>query len=238
MSASLSDIAGMIDHALLHPSLTDAELAEGCQVARRNGVAAVCIKPYAVSRAREALDGSDVNVCTVIGFPHGSNRTEMKCRETELAIQDGAVEIDMVVNVGKVLSQDWKYVETEIQSVQRTAWEGDALLKVILETDFLPQDELKVELCRICSRVGVAFVKTSTGFGFVKQASGWYSSAGATEHDVALLRKACASAVQIKASGGIRDLDCLLRMRALGATRIGTTATETILAEARKRGYP
>jgi deoxyribose-phosphate aldolase len=237
MKPSLEEIAKCIDHAVLQPTLTDKELREGCQVALRSKTATVCIKPYAVAMASEILRGSDVRVCTVVGFPHGISRMEIKDREAELAWQDGATEIDMVVNVGKVISEDWKYVEEEIRLLQETVTKRKSLLKVIFETDFLPQDALKIRLCEICSHIGVAFVKTSTGFGFVKQANGMYAYTGATEHDITLMRKACASAVQIKASGGIRTLDDVLKMRGWGATRIGATATEAILAEARKRGY-
>jgi deoxyribose-phosphate aldolase len=236
-SLNLSSIAKMIDHSLLHPTLTDAELAAGCELARRLDVAAVCIKPYAVPLARDLLDGSDVLVCTVVGFPHGNSRAEVKLREAELALADGAAELDMVVNVGKVLGQDWSYVAEEVRRLNELAVAHGALLKVIFENDYLPDDASKVRLCQVCNDCGVAFVKTSTGYGFVKQPSGQYGYAGATDHDLALMRRECRPSIQVKAAGGVRTLDDLLRVRALGVTRVGATATEAILDEARRRGY-
>jgi deoxyribose-phosphate aldolase len=237
MTESLRDLAKMIDHSLLHPTMTDAELSDGCRLALRHDVAAVCIKPYAVRLAREILDGSDVLVGGVVGFPHGSSHTEIKLREAELSLDDGAAELDMVVNVGKVLSRDWEYVAGEIRQVNALAVSRGAILKVIFENDYLPSDEYKVELCHICSRTPVAFVKTSTGYGFVKQPGGQYAYAGATDHDLALMRRESAPSVQIKAAGGVRTLDDLLRVRALGVTRVGATATEAILNEAKVRGW-
>jgi deoxyribose-phosphate aldolase len=237
MNPTRAEIAKWIDHAVLQPTLTDEELRAGCQVALRNHVATVCIKPYAVPLASEILQGSDVRVCTVVGFPHGGSRIDIKAREAEAAMQDGATEIDMVVNVGKALGGDWKYLEEEIGYLQKAVIGQGGLLKVIFETDYLVRDADKIRLCEICSRAGVAFVKTSTGFGFVKRADGAYAYTGATEHDVVLLRRTCSPTVQVKASGGIRTLDDVLRLRACGAARIGATATEAILAEATARGY-
>ena len=234
---TLKSIAKMIDHSLLHPTMTDEELIEGCKIAVKHDVASVCIKPYAVTLARDLLAGSDVEVGTVIGFPHGNSRTNLKVREAELALEDGATEIDMVVNIGKVLSQDWDYVKAEIRAVNEVVTSNGAILKVIFENDFLPEDRYKIRLCEICSQVGVAFVKTSSGYGFVKQPNGMYAYQGATDHDLALMRQHSAPEVQVKAAGGVRTLDDVLRVRALGVTRIGATATETILAEARQRGF-
>jgi deoxyribose-phosphate aldolase len=233
---SISSIAKMIDHSLLHPTLTDEELRKGCELAKRLEVASVCIKPYAVPLAKSLLAGSDVAVGTVVGFPHGNSHTAIKAQEAERACADGAIELDMVVNVGKVLSRDWDYVEREIQTIVKVAHQHGAILKVIFENDFLVQDEFKIKLCEICSRAAADFVKTSTGFGFVKRSDGSYSYEGATEQDCSLMRSACPQTVQIKAAGGIRSLDELLRFRSLGVTRIGATATETILREARSRG--
>ncbi len=235
---TIHSLARMIDHSLLHPTFTDEELTEGCRLARRYGVAAACIKPYAVGLAADVLHGSDVAVCAVIGFPHGNSRTDVKVFETERAIADGAAEIDMVVNVGKVLGREWEYVSEEIGAVNRACTGQGAILKVIFENDYLPADEFKIRLCEICSRQQVAFVKTSTGYGFVKQPGGGYNYAGATDHDLALMRQHCDPRVGIKAAGGVRTLDDLLRVKALGVTRVGATAPETILAEARKRGFP
>jgi deoxyribose-phosphate aldolase len=237
MAESLHSIAKMIDHSLLHPTLTDQELTEGCKLALRLDVASVCIKPYAVPLAKDLLAGAEVKVGAVVGFPHGSNRVEVKLREAELALADGAAELDMVVNIGKVRSQDWTYVTNEVRALNDLAVRNGAILKVIFETDFLTDATLKSRLCMICNANRVAFAKTSTGYGFVKQENGMYSYAGATDSDVALMRKECISSIQIKAAGGIRTLDDLLRVRALGATRVGATATEAILAQARERGY-
>ncbi|RPI44037.1 MAG: deoxyribose-phosphate aldolase [Bacteroidetes bacterium] len=223
------EIAKMIDHSLLHPTMDDRTLREGIELARKYHVASVCIKPYAVKLAAEMLEGSDVMVCTVVGFPHGNSRVDVKVFETERAIADGAVEIDMVVNTGKVLSGDWEYVTGEIRAVKEVTGKHGAALKVIFENDFLPEDEYKVRLCRICSELKVEFVKTSTGYGFVKQADGSYNYKGATDHDLALMRSHSSPGVQVKAAGGVRTLEDTLRVRELGVTRIGATATESII---------
>ncbi len=234
---TLLSLSKMIDHSLLHPTMTDFELIDGCKLAVQYHVATVCIKPYSVILAGEHTAGSDVNVCSVIGFPHGSSKPNVKIFETEQAIEDGVMEIDMVVNVGKVLSKDWAYVSGEIKAVNQACLSRGAILKVIFENDFLPADEDKIRLCEICSEAEVAFVKTSTGYGFTKQAGGGYNYAGATDHDLTLMRKYCAPSVQIKAAGGVRTLDDLLHVKSLGVTRIGATATKSILTEAMKRGY-
>ena len=233
--SKVKEIAKMIDHSLLQPGLTDAEMREGCRLARKYGAASVCIKPYAVRLAVEELQGSDVLTGTVIGFPHGNSDIDVKVSETALACRDGAVEIDMVVNIGKVLGEDWDYVEKEIKAVLDTCRRYNAALKVIFENDFLPEDKFKIRLCRICSHLKVDFVKTSTGYGMVKGADGKYSYDGATEHDLKLMRKYASPEVQVKAAGGIRTLDDLLKFRELGVTRIGATATVAILEAAKKR---
>lgn len=233
---TLNDLASMIDHALLHPAMTDDEILAGCDTARRYGVATVCVKPYAVRMCCEALADSAVGVCSVIGFPHGNSATAIKVAETEQAIRDGAVEIDMVINIGKALGGSWEYVAAEIDAVNQACVRGSALLKVIFETDYL-QDEHIIRLCQICSDAKAAFVKTSTGFGFTKQPNGDYNYRGATEHNLKLMRAHCAPAVQCKASGGVRTLDQLLAVRALGCTRCGATATQAMLEEAKQRGY-
>ncbi|MCX7847982.1 MAG: deoxyribose-phosphate aldolase [bacterium] len=232
----LRDLAKMIDHSLLHPTLTDKELERGCEICLRYNVATACVKPYAVRMAAELLRGSEVGVCAVAGFPHGSSTIVMKQREIEEEIRDGAVEIDVVVNIGKVLGGDWGYVEHEIAAVNATTVGGGAILKVIFENDYLC-DEHIMRLCEICTDVGVAFVKTSTGYGFVRQANGMYSYRGATDHHLKLMREHCGPHVQIKSAGGIRTLDDLLRVRSLGVTRSGATATVEILEEAKRRGY-
>jgi deoxyribose-phosphate aldolase len=237
MSESLIAIAKMIDHSLLHPTFSDKELEQGCRLALKYQVASACIKPYAVSMAQTILAGSDVAVCAVIGFPHGNNNMDVKVKETLQAISDGATEIDMVINIGKALSQDWNYLSREINAINNACVTNSALLKVIFETDYLTDDAIKTRLCHICNQASVAFVKTSTGYGFVKQPNGMYSYTGATDHDLTLMRRECVPSVQVKASGGVRTLDDLLRVRALGVTRVGATATEAILAEAKKRGF-
>lgn len=233
---SLRSLSKMIDHSLLHPMLTDAGIVEGCRLSRRYDVATACVKPYAVSLAGSILEGSGVGVCAVVAFPHGSATTSMKIRESEEAIANGASEIDMVVNVGKVLGSDWDYVSQEIHAVNRVVVGQQALVKVIFENDYL-EDSHIVRLCQICSDHNVAFVKTSTGYGFVRQANGMYTYAGATDHHLCLMRSNSAPHVAIKAAGGVRTLDDLLRVRSLGVSRIGATATKDILEDARKRGF-
>ncbi len=235
MNYTLPELAKMIDHSLLHPTMNDAELDKGCEIAVAYNVATVCVKPYYVKRAAELLKGSDVLVCSVIGFPHGNSTTKIKVLETRQACLDGATEIDMVVNCGKVLSEDWRSVKSDIYAVNKECLKHGAILKVIFENDFLPKNSYKVKLCKICSAIGVAFVKTSTGYGYVKQPSGDYNYKGATLADVDLMRKYSDSKVQIKGAGGIRTLDDLLLVREHGCTRIGATATVIMLEEAKKR---
>ena len=242
MKYTYSDLAKMIDHSLLHPTMTDQELEDGCRLAARYQVASVCIKPYAVKRAAELLRGSGVFVGAVIGFPHGNSATESKRYETELACRDGAVEIDMVVNLGKALSGAWDYVETDIRAVCDEAHRHGAKVKVIFENDYLAKggagldsDSFKKRLCEISERAGADWVKTSSGYGFVKQADGSYNYKGATEHDLALMRASVSERVQVKAAGGVRDLDGLIRVRDLGASRCGATATAAMLDEYRRR---
>ncbi len=231
----VKELAKMIDHSLLNPVMTDEEMKKGCDIAKKYDVASVCIKPYAVKMAAKWLKGTDVKVGTVIGFPHGNSSMEIKAAETLQAIRDGAEEIDMVVNVGKVLQEDWAYVEQEIRLISETCHTHGAIIKVIFENDFLPDDHFKIRLCEICTREKADFVKTSTGFGFVKDKDGYYSYQGATEHDLKLMRKHSGKHVQVKAAGGIRTLDGLLMVKSTGATRCGATATVQILEEARKR---
>ena len=226
---TVTAIAKMIDHALLHPTLTDVDLENGCALAKAYGVASVCIKPYAIHKASQWLDGSGVKVGTVVGFPHGSNSIKMKMEETEQCCRAGAVEIDLVVNIGKVLSEDWTYVEKEIRAVYAIVKKNNGLIKVIFENDFLPSDLFKIKLCEICNDIGVDFIKTSTGFGMVKDHDGKYGYRGATEHDLSLMKKHALDLVELKASGGIRTIEELLMARSLGATRIGTSSTKAIL---------
>jgi deoxyribose-phosphate aldolase len=225
---TITDLSKMIDHSLLNPVMTDTELEAGCKVAKLYDCASVCIKPDWVGRAAEWLEGSTVKVGTVIGFPHGSNKTTIKAAEARAAMTDGAVELDMVVNIGKVLSGDWGSVRSDIQTLHDACKSGRSILKVIFENCFL-KDEHKRTLCKICGEIGVEFVKTSTGYG----------SGGATDEDLKLMRECSPAKVQVKAAGGVRTLDRLLAVRAMGVTRVGATATAVILDEARKRmGLP
>jgi len=235
LKVSLKDLAKMIDHSLLHPTMTDDDIRKGCEIARKYDVATACIKPYSIALAKKILDGSSVAVCPVIGFPHGNSSTAIKVKEAEAAAKEGGAEIDMVVNIGKALGGDWAYVQNEIAAINTVVVANGAILKVIFENDYL-QDPAIIKLCEICSEIGVAFVKTSTGYGFVKQPNGMYSYKGATLDHLRLMRQHSAPSVQIKAAGGVRTLDDLLLVRSLGVTRIGATATQAILDEAAKRG--
>jgi deoxyribose-phosphate aldolase len=217
-------IAKMLDHSLLQPVLTDEDMEKGCLLARECGVASVCIKPYYLRRAAEILKGSDVLPSTVIGFPHGGHLTKIKAAEAEAALDDGGKELDMVVNVGKVLSGDWEYVRADVAAVVQAAHKRGAIVKVIFENCFL-QDAHKEMLCRICGEVNADFVKTSTGYG----------DGGATDADLALMRRCSPPHVQVKAAGGVRTFDRLLAVRALGVTRVGATASKAILDEAQQR---
>ncbi len=232
---TLRDLAKMIDHSLLHPTMTDEEIRKGCELSRKYDVATACVKPYAIPLAKEILAGSDVGVCPVIGFPHGNSATAINAREADAAARAGGSEIDMVVNIGKVLGGDWAYVTAEIKAINDAVVAAGGLLKVIFENDYL-QDAHIIKLCEVCSTLGVAFVKTSTGYGFVRQENGMYSYKGATAAHLQLMRQHCAPSVQIKAAGGVRTLDDLLLVRSLGVTRVGATATQTILEDAKKRG--
>ena len=219
-----ADLAKMLDHSLLQQTLTDAELEQGCQLAREYDVASVCIKPYFVKQATTLLAGSTVAVGTTIGFPHGGHVTAIKVAESQRAVQDGARELDMVVNIGKVLSKDWSYVAADIGAVVDVAHRNQALVKVIFENCFLA-DEHKEQLCRICGEVGADFVKTSTGYG----------TEGAKDEDLKLMRRCSPPRVQVKAAGGERSFERLLAVRALGVTRVGATATKAILDECRAK---
>ncbi|ARK13715.2 deoxyribose-phosphate aldolase [Fibrella sp. ES10-3-2-2] len=231
----IHELAKMIDHALLHPTLTDTELRDGCALALHYNVASVCIKPYAVPLATELLAGSGVLVGTVIGFPAGASTTAVKVAETMQACHNGAVEIDMVVNIGKVLSTDYGYVRDEINAVHDTCRAHGAILKVIFENDYLPDASYIIRLCELCTEVGVEFIKTSTGFGFVKGSDGKFSYEGATIPHLQLMLDHVGPGVQVKASGGVRTLEGLLQVKAMGVSRLGTSATAAIMQEAYHR---
>ncbi len=216
-------VAKTIDHSLLRPELTDDELRAGCELARRYGVASVCIKPSGVPLAADLLRGSDVHVGTVVGFPHGSSTTQTKVFEARRALEDGAVELDMVINIGWLRSGLDERVRDDIAAVVTEAG-GRALVKVILENAYLT-DEEKRRGCRLAEAAGADFVKTSTGF----------APSGATLDDLRLMRAAVSPRVQVKAAGGVRTLDALLDVLNTGTTRIGATATSTILDTFRER---
>ncbi|TWU48089.1 deoxyribose-phosphate aldolase [Rubripirellula reticaptiva] len=222
------DVAKMIDHSLLNPTLSVADLEAGIELAIAYDVASVCIMPYHMKRCTEMLAGSTVKPSTTIGFPHGGNTTAIKRAEAEQAVADGCQELDMVVNISKVLSSDWDYVQADIAAVIEVAHAAGRKVKVIFENCYLNDDQ-KIKLCEICTALGAEWVKTSTGYG----------TGGATHDDLKLMRKHAGDDVQVKAAGGVRDLDALLAVREIGVTRCGASRTAEMLGEARKRlGLP
>ena len=223
-SYTYSDVATMIDHSLLNPTLTSADLEAGCRLARAYEVASVCIMPFALKRCVELLAGSTVKSSTTIGFPHGANTTAIKLAETLQALQDGGEELDMVVNISQVLSGNWDSVRADIRAVTEATHAVGQRVKVIFENCYLNNTQ-KIRLCEICGELGVDWVKTSTGYG----------SGGATMEDLALMRKHSPANVQVKAAGGVRDLDTLLKIRELGVSRCGASRTQEILDEANRR---
>jgi deoxyribose-phosphate aldolase len=218
------DIAKMIDHSLLNPTLTTQELEDGCTLAVRYNVASVCILPYALARCAELLSGTTVNASTTIGFPHGGHTTAIKLAESRQALKDGGQELDAVINISKARSGDWIYVRNELAALTDTIHAGGAKIKVIFENSYL-DDAAKIRLCEICAEIGADWVKTSTG----------YAPTGATLPDLELMRKHSPPQVQVKAAGGIRDLDALLTVRDIGVSRVGATRTESMLEDCRTR---
>ena len=217
-------VAMLIDHAVLGPDQNSADLEEGCRLALEVGAASVCCKPGWLRRCAELLDGSSVLPSTVIGFPHGGQPVAVKVAEARQAIFDGGIELDMVVNIGRVRDEAWDVVTDEIRQVLAATREGGGQLKVIFENCYL-DDDRKRRLCRICSELAVDFVKTSTGFG----------PGGATVEDIRLMRAECPGSIGVKAAGGIRDLDTLVAMVEAGATRIGASRTVELVAAAHQR---
>jgi deoxyribose-phosphate aldolase len=217
-------IAKMIDHSLLNPYLTTIELEEGCALALRYDVASVCILPYSLTRCAELLAGSTVNPSTTIGFPHGGHTTNIKIAEARQALKDGGRELDAVINISKARSADWKYIQDELLALTEITHDGGAKIKIIFENAYL-DDAAKIRLCEICGEIGVDWVKTSTG----------YAPTGATLPDLELMRKHSPASVQVKAAGGVRDLDTLLAVRAIGVSRAGATRTQAILEDCRAR---
>ena len=224
MSFTYQDIAKMIDHSLLNPSLTVEQLEAGCRLALEYDTASVCILPYYLKRCAEILCDSNVRASTTIGFPHGCHTTAVKLAEAKQALSDGGEELDMVVNISAVLSENWRYVREDIRAVTDAVHQAGQKIKIIFENCYL-NDEQKIALCEICGELRCDWVKTSTGYG----------TGGATIEDLILMRKNSPDYVQVKAAGGIRDLDTLLKMRTLGVTRCGATRTKDILEEYKRR---
>jgi deoxyribose-phosphate aldolase len=217
---TLEQVAKTIDHSILKPDFTYADVEAGAELALKFNTASYCIRPMDVAAAAKALAGSTVNVCTVIGFPHGSVTSATKVFETKDAIQNGATEIDMVINVSALLSGDYEYVEKDIRGVVEVAHAKGASVKVIFETAFL-SDEQIVKACELTENAGADYVKTSTGF----------ASEGATTHNVALMKKTVGDRLKVKSSGGVRTLDQLIDYMDLGVTRSGCSATAQVLEE-------
>lgn len=226
------ELAKMIDHSILHPTMTDEDLKRECAVAVKYDVASVCVKPYMVKQAVELLKGTSVLVGCVIGFPAGNSAIEVKVFEAEKACKDGAVEIDMVINIAKALQHDWDYIEKEIGSVTEVCHKNSAVVKVIFETDYVSKKEEIVKLCEICTKVGADYVKTSSGFGFVKQENGDYNYTGATIENLKLMKASSGPKVKVKAAGGVRSLDGLIAVQEAGCARCGATATISIMEDA------
>jgi deoxyribose-phosphate aldolase len=224
MDYRYEDVAKMIDHSLLNPTLTQGQLEEGCRLAMEYDAASVCIMPFYLGRCAEILAGSTVAASTTIGFPHGGNTTAIKVAEAARALADGGQELDMVVNISKVLSGDWDYVRDDIGTVVEVTHAAGQKVKVIFENCYL-DDSQKIRLCGICGELKADWVKTSTGYG----------TGGATTEDLKLMRAHAPEFVQVKAAGGVRDLDKLLEVRALGVTRVGATRTKEMLDECRRR---
>jgi deoxyribose-phosphate aldolase len=235
MNEIVYNLAKMIDHSILHPTMTDNDLIRECAVARKYDVASVCVKPYAVRQAVEFLKGSDVLVGCVIGFPAGNSAIAVKVFEAENACKDGAVEIDMVINIGKALQGNWDYITEEIKSVTDACHPYGAIVKVIFETDYVTKEVDIIKLCQICTQLGADYVKTSSGFGFVKQTNGDYNYVGATIPILELMKKSVGPKVKVKAAGGVRTLDQLLAVQAAGCSRCGATATIAMMEDAVNR---
>ncbi len=224
MDYTCEDIAQMIDHSLLRPELTEEVVRKGCEIAKKYKTATVCCTPSDVAMVKGLLEGSGVKTTTVISFPHGYDKTESKVFQAAQAIKDGAVEVDMVLNISKLLSGDYDYVRKDIQAVVEAAHPHNVLVKVIFENYYLNDDQKRIA-CKLCEEAGADFVKTSTGF----------AGGGATLEDLKLMRESVPQKVQVKAAGGVRDLDKALKVREVGCTRFGATATEAIMEECYRR---
>ncbi len=219
---AVRNLARYIDHTLLKPDASYAQIAQLCEEARQYGFATVCVNPINVQRCSQLLRGSGVGVCSVVAFPLGAVPTRVKCYETQQAINDGAREIDMVMNIGALKSKDYDLVREDIAAVVRTCHSNGAICKVIIEAALLTDDE-KIKACQLAKEAGADYVKTSTGFG----------PGGATLHDVTLMRQAVGPDVGVKAAGGIKTYQDAMAMLRAGATRIGASASVKIMQEAR-----
>ena len=218
------DVAKTIDHSLLRPELDDAFVEDGCRLAAEYDVASVCVRPADVRRAKAILGGTDVAVGTTIGFPHGNHLTETKVLEARRALEDGATELDMVLQIGALKAGRDADVQADIAAIVDIAHAAGAIVKVIFENYYLTDDE-KVRACRLSESAGADFVKTSTGF----------AAGGATHEDLRLMRRSVSPRVQVKAAGGVRTLDALIEVMALGVTRVGATQTKAIIDDFRAR---
>lgn len=218
VSVTYDEIARMIDHSLLNPALTDQDIVEGCEIAKEYKVCSVCCRPSDVKLVRKNLEGSSVLTTTVIGFPHGTTTTHTKLCEAEEAMRNGAVELDVVLNIGKLRSGDYDYVKKELQTITELVHESGAIIKVIFENCYLATEQ-KIAACKICNEIDADFVKTSTGYG----------TSGATDEDLKLMRKYCKPEIKLKAAGGIRTLERAIEIKKLGCSRFGATATVGIL---------
>ena len=227
MDYTCDDIAKMIDHSLLRPELTQQDIRKGCEIAIKYNVATVCCSPTEVALVKQLLEGSDIKTTTIIGFPHGYNKTETKVFEAEQALKDGAVELDMVLNISRLISGDYEYVKNDIQAVVEVAHRHNTLVKVIFENHYLT-DEQKRRACELAEAAGADFVKTSTGF----------ADGGATHEDLRLMRECVSEKVQVKAAGGVRDLEAAVKVREIGCTRFGATATEAIMEQCYEKNKP
>lgn len=229
----LKKLSKMIDHSLLHPTMGFKELKKGCELAIKYDVATVCVKPYAIKDTKILLNNSNIKICSVIGFPHGNSKIAIKVEETKQACIDGADEIDMVINIAKAIENDFDYIKNEIKAIKNVVNNNNVILKVIFENDYLKTD-VKIQLCRICLELEVDYIKTSTGYSFIKQECGKYSYKGATDKDLKLMLKESKGFIKVKAAGGIKTLKDLLYVRSLGVKRIGCTSTEEILEDAKR----
>ncbi|MGE5784950.1 MAG: deoxyribose-phosphate aldolase [Myxococcales bacterium] len=229
---SPSELAKSIDHPLLQPSQSDREFDQGCELAKQWQVAAACVKSADVARARARLEGSGVATCAVVGFPHANSPTDLVCLEAERALAEGATEIDAVITLARVVSEDWAAVAGQIEAYNRTVIDRGGILKLIFETGLISNREHKIRLCQLCREYGVAYVKTSTGFALATRPDGTSITLGATLDDVSLMREHAGPVCKVKASGGIRSYSDALSFLTAGATRLGTASTERILRQA------